>query len=163
MRLFCFATDISCSWQVTDTVLLHRGAKYYAKLLVTVLKTKEALKEEKLQRKEEEKRRFNGNNRDFLASVGVNEVMSSQNRRIRLRRTSQTVSECSDGGVGGGISPIDANFKNLKSLTFSMRGETVRVHLIAQVRTPGTSRRPILFQKAPSRNTFVVATFAFVL
>ena len=45
------------------------------------VKTKEALKEEKLQRKEEEKRRFNGNNRDFLASVGVNEVMSSQNRR----------------------------------------------------------------------------------
>jgi len=109
MRLFCFATDISCYWQVTDTVLLHRGTKYYAKLLVTVLKTKEALKEEKLQRKEEEKRRFNGNNRDFLASVGVNEVMSSQNRRIRLRRTSQTVSECSDGGVGGGFSPIDAN------------------------------------------------------
>ena len=110
-------------------------------LLVSVLKTQEALKEEKLQRKEEEKRRLvvnNQNSVNFLTSVGVSEVMSSQNRRVRLRRTSQTVSECSDGGGGGGggMSPIDANFKNLKSLTFSMKGETVRVHLISQVRIP---------------------------
>lgn len=68
------------------------------------MKTKEALKEEKLQRKEEEKRRYSGNNNDFLASVGISDVATSQNRRIRLRRTSQTVSECSDGGgISGGV------------------------------------------------------------
>jgi hypothetical protein len=100
-----------------------------AMLFSSVLKTKEALKEEKLQRKEEEKRRFSGNH-DFLTSVGITDS-SSQNRRIRLRRTSQTVSECSD--TGGGLSPIDAKFKGLRSLTFNMKGETVRVHLIAQV------------------------------
>ena len=99
-------------------------------ILFLVLKTKEALKEEKLQRKEEEKRRFSGNNQDFLSSIGINEVMTSQNRRIRLRRTSQTVSECSDGG---GMSPIDARFKGLKSLKFNLKGESVSVHIIAQV------------------------------
>ncbi len=97
-----------------------------------VLKTKEALKEEKLQRKEEEKRRFSGNN-DFLSSVGIADN-SSQNRKIRFRRTSQTVSEGSD--TGGGLSPIDAKYKALRSLTFNMKGESVRVHLLSQVRFP---------------------------
>jgi hypothetical protein len=94
-----------------------------------VLKTKEALKEEKLQRKEEEKRRFSGNH-DFLSSVGLSDN-SSQNRKIRFRKTSQTVSECSD--TGSGLSPIDAKYKGLRSLTFNMKGDSVRVHLLAQV------------------------------
>jgi hypothetical protein len=51
-----------------------------------VLKTKEALKEEKLQRKEEEKRRSSGNNKDFLAAVGIHDPGSIlQNSHFGLK------------------------------------------------------------------------------
>jgi hypothetical protein len=41
------------------------------------------------------------------------------------------VSECSD--LSSGMSPVDLKLKTLKSLSFNMKGEPVRVHLIAQV------------------------------
>lgn len=109
--------------------------------MISVFQKKEALKEEKLLRKEEEKRRYCGNN-DFLVdeekfaimsnftfteikcfnisfqtSLGISDPVA--NRRARIRRLSQTVSESSDSMAGQ--SPVEGIYKDIKSVVFQVR------------------------------------------